>query len=108
MTKPIVSQAELVTTHFEGMCCQAAEVSHSENVELMTLLDLDPEHGDSLKLTGEHGELSNIVKIKCQGDHVVDEDLAQVEHSSHGDIIETVALHLQVLDVGELHLLQFS
>ena len=106
VTEPVVGQGELVTLHLDSVGRQALEVSHPQDVELPALTDHNSEHGDSLKLAGEHRELAHIAQLQPHGRQGLAGDIAQVEPPLHPDILQGVALHYQIVDVGQLDVLQ--
>ena len=105
MTEPVVGHRELVALGLDSVGCQALELSHPQDVELPTTLNLHTEHGDSLKVAGEHRELLHVLEVESHGDDRLHVDFTEKKRSPHLDIFEAVALYFQFVYVLQLNIL---
>ena len=105
MSEPVVGQGELVTAHLDSVGCQALEVGHAQDVELPAPLNLHTEHGDSLKVAGEHRELLHVLEVESHGDDGLHVNLTEKKHPLHLDILEAVPLYFKFLYVLQLDIL---
>ena len=105
VTEPVVGQGELVTLGLDSVGRQGVELSHPQDVELSTPLNLHTKHGDSLKLAGEHRELLHVLEVEGHGDDRLHVDLTEKKDPSHLDIFEAVPLHFQFFYVLQLDIL---